>query len=210
MNPLLNEYTKRVNSTHRLTAKNARNLLLASIHEAGHWFAFAHFKVPVTSAYVQQSGNGRVTPADYCGYVVDDLVPEVDYVASLAGPAASCALIPFDSAADVRASAFGDKLQCKQLLDRVIGDNRTARKLFVDDRFKQTEQLIADNWQLVEALAYELMKNGKFHVYECQNIEKRYGVGRLTLSPARVKSARDRLSDFNSSPSMLVAGLIAI
>ncbi len=47
MNPnaLLAEYIRRLNSSH--TARRAYELLLTCIHEAGHWTAFAHFKVKV-------------------------------------------------------------------------------------------------------------------------------------------------------------------
>lgn len=91
MNPLLAEYIKRRNSTHVPTARNARELLFASIHEAGHWMAYAHFKVPVVHAFVERGshvGAGCVTPTEYTGAISDKNVPEVDYGVTLAGPGA--------------------------------------------------------------------------------------------------------------------------
>ena len=213
MSPLLVEYIRRRNSLNISTARNARELLLASIHEAGHWMAFAHFKVPVVHAIVERVSNigaGCVTPADYPGFVTDEKIPKVDYIVTLAGPGALCALIPFVDMENIRITSLGDKSDALQLFDRVHGNNREARKLFREKYVPITENLIRQNWSIIEALAYELMLNGKLNGSQCEKIEKRYGIGRNEFTSARQASARQKLTTFHSSPDALLVSLRAL
>lgn len=212
MSPLLSEYFRRLKSTNKATARQARELLLASIHEAGHWLAFAYFKVPVVHAIVERGsrvGAGCVTPTSYPGFVRDEKVPEVDYIVTLAGPGASCELIPFDVMENIRVTSQGDGRAARQLFDRVYGSDRDARKSFREKCVSITENLIRQNWPVVEALAYELMRNGKLNVHECRNVERRYGIGRDAPTLIRRSSAQRRLAAFHSSPDELLKALRA-
>ncbi|MFH1495670.1 MAG: hypothetical protein ABIG70_12850 [Pseudomonadota bacterium] len=213
MNPLLIEYNKRRRSHHAPAARGAYELLLACIHEAGHWIAFAHNKIPVVRAIVDRRshyGYGCVTPTALFGFVPDGMEAQVEYFVTVAGPGALCALIPFVDMGNIRGTSLGDRCDARRLLDHMFGSNHKTRVKFREQKVSEVEQLIRQNWPVIEALAYELIRCGRLNVTQCQNIEKRYGIGRHNLTVPRLESAWKRLSSFHSSPDGLLKSLLAI
>ncbi len=212
MNPLLTEYNKRRNSTHAPTRRGAKELLLASIHEAGHWMAFAHFEIPVLSAFVDRSscvGSGGVTPTDPAGLVSEKKEAEVDYIATLAGLVATVVLEPFVDRQNNKITSKNDIEFAKEILEHAHAGNLAAQKSFKVKWISQTNLMIHQNWPIIEALTYELMAGGKFGFGRCGKIEMRYGIGRHNFTHPRLKSAQQRLAAFHSSPDKLLAWLLA-
>jgi len=214
MSPLLVEYIRRRNSLNISTARNARELLSVCIHEAGHWTVFAHYRVPVTYAIVDRgsrSGGGIVQPPDLTCLVPEEMKAEVECVAALAGTIAERALIPFMDMENIRFGSQRDKQDAQQLLYRLHGSNRDARKSFMEKCVLITDQIIRQNWSSVEALAFELMKHGRICYSKCGVVERRYGIGRdAPATPTRSKSAQQNLAAFHSSPDALLAALLII
>lgn len=213
MNPLLAEYNKRLNSSRVPTARDAKELLTASIHEAGHWMAFAHYNIPVVEAKVgrgRHAGGGIVIPTDFLGFVPEEKEPEVDYISTLAGAFAVGTLEPFVERQVNLATSMNDIGIVKNLLDNVHGNDTASRKLFKEKNARVIEILIHQNWSVIEALAYELMKHGSFFGGECRKVEMRYGIGRHSLIATKLQSAQRRLEDFHSSPATLLTALLAM
>jgi hypothetical protein len=190
----------------------ADELLKACIHEAGHWMAFAHYKIPVVEAKVtrgSRTGAGIVIPTNSLGLVPNDQIMDVEYIATLAGAYAINALNPFVDRKTNIATSMGDVRFARDLLDDVHGTDTVARKKYIEKSAPLVSQLIHQNWSIVEALAYELMIRGNLDCSQCQAIEMRYGTGRHALTPARIKSANNRLAAFHSSPDALLVQLLA-
>lgn len=213
MNPLITEYNKRLASANLPTTSGSNELLQASIHEAGHWMAFAHYKVPVVDAVVYRDfrvGGGIVIPTATLGCVPEEMEAEADYVSTLAGTYAMDALTPFMDRKINITTSMEDVRFARELLDNIHGENIGARKLFMEKYAIQTRQLIHQNWPIIEALAYELMKHGGFFCGECGKVERRYGIGCHAFTAARLKSAQQKLAAFHPSPDDLVRALLAI
>ncbi len=211
MNPLLTEYNRRCNSTHVPTRRGAGELLRVSLHEAGHWMAFAHFKIPVVAACVDRRsyvGSGYVTPTDSLGFVPMEKIAEVEYIATLAGPGAMVVLKPFVSSEINKITAQNDIDLAKKILERAHAGNLDAQKSFKVQCIAQTNLIIHQNWSIIEALAYELMVGGKFDCGQCRKIERHYGIGHQHFSPRKLKSGQQRLAAFHSSPDELLTCLI--
>lgn len=211
MNPLLTEYNKRLASAHVPTARVATDLLQASIHEAGHWMAFAHYKVPVVNAVVYRDfrvGGGIVIPTDSLGFVPEAKRMEVEYIATLAGTYAIDALTPFAERKVNIATSMEDVRFARKLLDEAYATNIDAREAFKKKTSPLVRKLIHQNWSIIEALAYELMKHGRFFGGECRRVEARYGIGRNQFTDAMLKSARQNLADFHSSPAAFLEALL--
>ena len=212
INPLLNEYNKRLNSSHVSMARGAKELLKTCIHEAGHWMAFAHYKIPVVHASVDRRsfiGSGRVIPTNPLGCVPLKMITEVEYIATLAGAYAQDALSPFVDRKINLATSMEDIRYAREMLDQAHGENLDTRKLFMKKCAPQLRQLIHQNWPIIEALAYELMAGGKFDCGQCRKVERRYGIGRYAFTPTRLKSAQEKLAAFHSSPATLLVALLA-
>lgn len=212
MNPLLTEYNERLASARVPTARGATDLLQASIHEAGHWMAFVHFKVPVVDASVDRRffiGSGRVIPTDSLGFVPDEKKVEVEYIATLAGAYAIDALFPFVDRKMNIDTSMEDVRFARKLLDEAYPVDTTARKVFIEKCAPQVRQLIHQNWSIIEALAYELMKHGRLFCGECGKVERKYGIGHHTFTTTKLKSARQKLAAFHSSPATLLMALLA-
>ncbi len=211
MNPLLTEYNRRCNSTYVPTRLGAGELLRVSLHEAGHWMAFAHFKIPVVSALVDRRsyiGSGYVTPTALFGLVPPEKIAEVDYIATVVGPGVQLALKPFVGSEINKITAQNDIDLAKKILERAHAGNLDAQKSFKVQCIAQTKLIIYQNWPIIEALAYELMAGGRFDCGQCGKIEMRYGIGRHNFTPAKLKSGQQRLAAFHSSPDELLAWLI--
>ncbi len=213
MNPLITEYSRRLNSSHVPTAREAKELLTASIHEAGHWMAFAHYNIPVVEAKVgrgRDAGGGIVIPTDFLGFVPEEKEHEVDYISTLAGAYAVGTLEPFVKCQVNIATSMDDIEKVNKLLDDVYGNDAVSRKSFKEKNAKVIEILIHQNWSVIEALAYELMKHGRFFCGDCRKIEIRYAIGYSATSAAKQKSAHGKLVAFHSSPATLLEALLAM
>ena len=214
MSPLIAEYNRRRNSTYAPTRRGARELLLACLYEAGHWYAYAHFKVPVCLAYVNRRssvGEGYVTPTHLLGLVPYKMIDEVEYIAFIAGPGVMIALAPLEDREITRVTSQRDIQIAKEILKRAHGDNHDGQKLLKANCISQTRRLIYQNWPIIEALAYELMIGGKLYIDACSKAERRYGIGHYFYATVgRLKSAKENLSVFHSSPEELVKALRAI
>jgi hypothetical protein len=211
MNPLLSDFLKVNESKSSRTRDGAADLLLAALHEAGHWAAYAHHKIPVTLASVDRThyGQGIVIPTDFCGLISDKDVPRVDLFCTMAGIAVTeyfCSRqLNFDT-------GDGDIKAGKKILDDLfgsdkIGPNKIARDKFRNACMDELKVFIETNWAVIEGLAYALMKHGKLRMGALRNVEKRLGIGNHKLTPTRIASAVKYKAQFNSHPKELLSQL---
>jgi hypothetical protein len=211
-NPLIGEFLRRRTLNHAASARSAVEHLLTAAHEAGHWFAYAHFGVPVLSAFVDLRANrtyGRVVPTDASGFVEPDEEDQVEFIAALAGPAAMQALYPFVSNKHVTASAGSDVAQLRETLDRMSHDDPDERVAIRTKLTGRTSSLIREYWSTIEALAYELLSRGKLTYVEVERVHAQYGIGFGYRGYDITKDITHRLRRFNRSPDSLARWLIA-
>ncbi len=106
--------------------------------------------------------------------------------------------------------SLGATRDFRLVLDNEFGSNCDARKSFREKYVSIADQIIRQNWPVVEALANELMVKGKICFGKTEAVEKRYGIGRDTPTPARQASAQQKLAAFHSSPDDLLEALRVI